>query len=50
MEILNKNNQEIFQKSYSKYEIIKNEEKLNVLGFFSDLVLFGTGLILLFNK
>lgn len=50
MEILNKNNQKIFQKSYSNYEIIKDEEKLNVLGFFGDLALFGTGLILLFNK
>ncbi|WGS65657.1 hypothetical protein [Marinitoga aeolica] len=50
MEILNKNHQKIFQKSYSNHEIIKNEEKFNVLGFFSDLALFGTGLILLFNK
>jgi hypothetical protein len=50
MEILNENNQKIFQKSYSNYEIIKNEESLNVLGLLSDLILFGAGLILVFNK
>ena len=42
MEILNKNNQKVFQKSYSKSEIIDKKEKFNVLGFLTDLVLFGT--------
>ncbi|WP_129409155.1 hypothetical protein [Marinitoga lauensis] len=49
MEILNKNNQKVFQKSYSKSEIIDKKEKFNILGFLTDLALFGTGLILLYN-
>lgn len=50
MEILNTNYQKIFQKSYSNHQILKNEKNLNVMGLLSDIVLFGTGLILLFNK